>query len=205
MISDGYRKEQQLLHINPDYGVASKVYAPLVSQMIARLGVSELLDYGAGKGRLMEALKVPHKLTVQCYDPAIPEWSEPAVPMQMCACIDVLEHVEPEHLDSVLDDLKRVTGVVGFFSVHTEPAEKTLSDGRNAHLIQQPPEWWWEKISARFEVQTFQRMPLGAYFIVYAKPSPLIEVEKNGNQHLCGTKDRDHELEQTGRPVILPR
>lgn len=175
MISEAYRAEQERLHLNPNYGMASLQFAPLVSQIITRLKVTELLDYGAGKGRLMRALRVPHQLKVQCYDPGVPEWSGEPIPMQMCSCIDVLEHVEPEHLDSVLDDLKRCTGVVGFFTVHTGPAQKFLSDGRNAHLIQQPPEFWLPKFVARFELQTFQRTEEGFYVICYSKPV-LVEV-----------------------------
>jgi hypothetical protein len=86
----------------------------------------------------------------------------------MVACIDVLEHIEPACLEEVLDDLMRLTKAVGFFSVHTGPAIKTLSDGRNAHLIQQPPEWWLPKFIERFEVQTFQRVESGFYVIVYS-------------------------------------
>lgn len=182
MISEAYRKEQERLHINPDYGVASVQFAPLVSQIINKLGVSELLDYGAGKGRLMQSLKVGHKLKVQCYDPGVPDWADAPIPMQMCTCIDVLEHIEPEHLDAVLDDLRRVTLAVGFFTVHTGPAAKFLSDGRNAHLIQEPMEWWLPKFMSRFELQTVQRLPSGFYVIVYGKPQ-LIEV-KNDDQHL---------------------
>lgn len=175
MISESYRKEQEQLHLNPNYGIASVQFAPLVSQIITRLGVTELLDYGAGKGRLMRALRVPQQMKVQCYDPGVPEWADPPIPMQMCACIDVLEHIEPEYLESVLDDLKRVTGVVGFFTVHCGPAKKFLSDGRNAHLTQQPPEWWLPKFVERFEIQTFQRTEEGFYVICYAKPV-LVEV-----------------------------
>lgn len=187
MISDAYRKEQERLHLNPNYGVASVQFAPLVSQIINKLGVTELLDYGAGKGRLMENLKVNHGLKVQCYDPGVPAWADAPIPMQMCSCIDVLEHIEPEHLETVLDDLKRVTQAVGFFTVHTGPAAKTLSDGRNAHLIQKPPEWWWDHIAKRFEIQTFQRLPAGAYFIVYSKPQ-LIEV-RDGTDDVQRAKD----------------
>lgn len=159
--------------MNPNYGTASVAYAPLVSQIINRLQVTELLDYGAGKGRLMNSLRVEHPLKIQCYDPGVPDWSDAPIPMQMCTCIDVLEHIEPEHLGSVLDDLKRVTEVVGFFSVHTGPAKKTLSDGRNAHLIQRPPEWWLPKFMDRFELQTFQIVPEGFYVICFAKPKIL--------------------------------
>jgi hypothetical protein len=180
VISESYRKEQERLHLNPEYGVASVQYAPLVSQIINRLGVTELLDYGAGKGRLMKSIKSDHALKVQCYDPGVPAWADAPIPMQMCCCIDVLEHIEPEHLEAVLDDLKRVTGAVGFFTVHTGPAVKVLSDGRNAHLIQQPPEWWLPKFMGRFELQTFQVVPNGFYVICYAKQS-LIERQENGN------------------------
>ena len=50
MISAAYRKEQETLHENPNYGVASIGYAPMVSNLINKIGVTEVLDYGAGKG-----------------------------------------------------------------------------------------------------------------------------------------------------------
>jgi len=52
LISEEYRKMQQQLHENPKYGVASVQFAPMVAQVIDATGVTELLDYGAGKGRL---------------------------------------------------------------------------------------------------------------------------------------------------------
>ena len=141
LISEDYRKLQQQLHQNPDYGVASVHYAPLVAEVLDAVGANELLDYGAGKGRLGMTLKqhIQRPLTIHHYDPAIPEWSSPAKPCGFVACIDVLEHIEPDLLDNVLDDLARVTAGVGVFTVHTGPAVKLLPDGRNAHLIQKPP------------------------------------------------------------------
>lgn len=174
-ITEAYRKEQEALHLDPDYGQASVTYAKMVSQIINRLKVTELLDYGCGKARLMQNLDVLHELKIQCYDPAVPGFAGEPIPMQMVTCIDVLEHVEPKCLEAVLDDLKRVTGVIGFFTICTEPAEKTLSDGRNAHLIQQDMAWWLDKIMVRFDVQTLQCVPNGFYLIVYALPKPLID------------------------------
>ena len=91
----------------------------------------------------------------------------------MVACIDVLEHIEPAYLTGVLDDLKRLTEGVAFLSIHTGPAVKVLSDGRNAHLIQQPMEWWLPQIWERFDLQTVQLMEQGFYVIGTAK---LIEM-----------------------------
>lgn len=163
LISEEYREMQRKLHENPDYGVASVGYAPLVAEVIEAVGATELLDYGAGKGRLGLALKqyIQRPLTIRHYDPAVTEWSAPPEPCAFVACIDVLEHIEPHLLDNVLDDLQRVTVGAGVFTVHTQPAVKVLSDGRNAHLIQQPPRWWLSKFTDRFELVTFNRMPMG--------------------------------------------
>lgn len=173
LISDRYREQQEALHRNPAYGVASAGFAPAVADVVNRLGIGVLLDYGCGKGRLVQGLAglVRHDLSIRCYDPAIPAFAQRPDPAQMVACIDVLEHVEPENLDAVLDDLARCTLAVGFFSVHTGPAQKVLEDGRNAHLIQKPPEWWLPHLMARFQLQTFQRTDNGFYVVVGARAS----------------------------------
>ena len=171
LISEEYRQMQRQLHENPNYGVASVQYAPLVADILQSTGATELLDYGAGKGRLgmtlREQLKRP--LTIHHYDPAIPEWSAPPAPCGFVACIDVLEHIEPHLIDNVLDDLKRVTAGVGVFTVHTYAAVKFLPDGRNAHLIQQPPSWWLPRFLERFELAAFNRMPQGFWVAVERK------------------------------------
>lgn len=171
LISEEYRRMQQQLHENPDYGVVSMEYAPLVAEVIEATQATELLDYGAGKGRLGIALRAHLKrpLTIHHYDPAVPEWSAPPVPCQVVACIDVLEHIEPHLLDNVLDDLKRVTAGVGIFTVYSGAAVKVLPDGRNAHLIQQPAKWWLPKILERFELVTFNRIPMGFWVGVERK------------------------------------
>lgn len=171
LISEEYRRMQQQLHENPDYGMASVGYAPLVAEVLQQVGMAELLDYGAGKGRLGQTLRqyIQRTLTIHHYDPAVPEWSAPPAPCQFVACIDVLEHIEPHLLDNVLDDLKRVTAGVGVFTIHTGAAMKVLPDGRNAHLIQQPAEWWLPKIQERFELVTFNRMPQGFWVGVERK------------------------------------
>jgi hypothetical protein len=168
LISEAYQELQQQLHENPDYGAASVGYAPLVARMLQQVGANALLDYGAGKGRLGEALRLRLQRlpVIHHYDPAIAHWSAAPEPCEFVACIDVLEHIEPELLDNVLDDLARVTLGVGLFTVHTGAAIKVLSDGRNAHLIQQPPKWWLPKLMARFELLTFSRVPMGFWVIV---------------------------------------
>lgn len=90
----------------------------------------------------------------------------------------MLEHIEPHLLDNVLDDLKRVTVGLGVFTVHTGQAVKTLPDGRNAHLIQQPPSWWLPKLTQRFELVTFNRMSMGFWVVVERKQIQLAADER---------------------------
>ena len=171
LITEDYRKMQQELHRNPNYGVASVQFAPLVADVVKQTGAIELLDYGAGKGRLGAALDdlIDRPLEIHHYDPAIPQWADRPEPCNLVACIDVLEHIEPDLIDNVLDDLQRVTAGVGVFTVHTKPAVKVLLDGRNAHLIQKPPEWWLPKFIARFELVQFTRIPMGFFIVVERK------------------------------------
>jgi tetratricopeptide (TPR) repeat protein len=171
VISEEYRRMQEDLHRNQNYGVASVDVAPMVANFIQVNDVRELLDYGAGKGRLGQELRtlIPNAPAIHHYDPAVPEWSAPAEPRECVACIDVLEHIEPELLDNVLDDLKRVVLRLGLFTIATGPASKILADGRNAHLIQEPPAWWLPKLMERFELAHFSRVPQGFLVVVEAK------------------------------------
>jgi hypothetical protein len=172
LISPEYRKAQTQMHENPDYGVASTHFAPVVAKLMNQHGITELLDYGAGKGRLGQTLMrkqlVDHAFRVQHYEPANPDWADAPEPSEMVACIDVLEHIEPELLDNVLDDLQRVTDGIGIFSVGTMPAMKTLPDGRNAHLIIEDAKWWLPKIMSRFDLHIFQRTSDGFFVVVMA-------------------------------------
>lgn len=153
-ISPEYLREQKLLHENPAYGIASLHFAPLVEKLLRQTGFRSLLDYGAGKQRLKMALDdvlLEMKCAYRACDPAFPEYGTPVASDLVC-CIDVLEHVEEDHLAGILSDLRTCTLGYAFLTIHMGPAGKTLSDGRNAHLIQRPQSWWLPKISQHFDV-----------------------------------------------------
>ncbi len=129
----------------------------MVSQIIERMGITHLLDYGCGsQTNLAKHLKVSHKVTYQAYDPGVPRFAKAPLPAQLVTCIDVLEHIEPDYLETVLNDLCRLAEGVVFLTVDTGPAIKVLSDGRNAHLIQKPMEWWVPQFWSRWDLQTIQ-------------------------------------------------
>jgi hypothetical protein len=158
-ISDDYLNEQKKLHENPNYGVASTKFAATVADLIGKAKCTSVTDYGAGKKRLWETLKqlgATENITYQPFDPAFPDYGQP-LPADLVCCIDVLEHIEPELLNNVLAELASLITKIGFFTIHQGPAAKTLSDGRNAHLIQQPSSWWLPRLSQYFEVAFLQR------------------------------------------------
>lgn len=171
-ISAEYLALQKELHRNPNYGVASIGYAPLVKQILEVSQAKSLSDYGAGKQNLKKALHGLGKRDFEYhpYDPAFPDYGA-AQPADLVCCIDVLEHIEPDFLDAVLVDLRAITRKLGFFSVATGPAAKFLSDGRNAHLIQKPSSWWLPKLCEHFEIAQLQRDPHGFWVIAEPKLS----------------------------------
>jgi hypothetical protein len=177
MMSPAYREQQEHLHQGESYGVAGQMYGPLVSQIVNKLQITHLLDYGCGrKMSLLKTLKAQGPLKYQGYDPGagLEELATAPIPAQMVCCIDVLEHIEPQYLDNVLNHLRDLTEVVTFLTIHTGPAMKVLPDGRNAHLTQEPMSWWLPKLWDRFDLQTVQQAhENGFYIIAYAKPREL--------------------------------
>jgi hypothetical protein len=114
-VSDEYLKLQQQLHQNPNYGIASLSFAPIVADIIRQTNVQSVSDYGAGKKRLYEGLTKAGAVpaTYFPYDPVFPEYGPPQKADLVC-CIDVLEHVEPEKLEAVLQELASMTVELGF-------------------------------------------------------------------------------------------
>jgi len=172
-ISEEYLNQQKVLHQNPNYGVASLSFAPIVADLIRQIGLKSVSDYGAGKKNLLIRLKNAGVESIEYfpYDPAFEEYGEPRSADLVC-CIDVLEHIEIDRLSEVLKDLSKITINLGFFSIHMGPAAKVLPDGRNAHLIQKPSSWWLPRLSEYFEIlhlQAHQMMGEGIWVIIKPK------------------------------------
>jgi hypothetical protein len=48
-ISEEYLKLQQDLHLNPNYGIASLSFAPIVADLIKQTNTTSISDYGASR------------------------------------------------------------------------------------------------------------------------------------------------------------
>ena len=160
LISEQYAAEQKRMHVEiEDYGIECLQYADTIAKIILDRGITSLLDYGSGKGRLVPALTESFQradkqieLEVNLYDPGVPQFSEPPDPAQLVTCIDVLEHVEPQYTIGVLYDLRRCTEKIAFITIGLTPASKTLSDGRNAHINLRPADEWIRMLLEHFSL-----------------------------------------------------
>jgi uncharacterized Rossmann fold enzyme len=167
LISAEYRDLNRQLHReNLSYGVGGGKHADVVKKIYKILSKSSdavsVLDYGAGKGYLAKELPFP----IWEYDPAVPGKTDTPRPADFVICTDVLEHIEPDCLRFVLEDLKRCVKQVGFFTIHTGPAGKTLPDGRNTHLIQKGKDWWAYKLQKYFTIGRIQKLGPELYVTV---------------------------------------
>jgi 2-polyprenyl-3-methyl-5-hydroxy-6-metoxy-1,4-benzoquinol methylase len=137
-ITDAYRRLNTELHQGGRYGRHGDKWAAKVTEIVTHHDIKSVLDYGCGQGSLARALAFP----ISEYDPAIPEKSGLPSPAELVVCTDVMEHIEPELLSNVLDHLHTLSQRMLFTVISTRPAVKFLADGRNAHLIVEPPAFW---------------------------------------------------------------
>lgn len=157
MISAEYRKLNRQCHEDGEWGTTGNRYAETVVGLAKAYGCENILDYGAGKRTMERAINAISDIPTYSYDPCVKEIDSSPKPRDFVSCTDVLEHIEPEFIEAVLDDLRRVTRKAGFYVVSTVPAIKILPDGRNAHLIVEEPEWWLKKLLERFKIDSYQR------------------------------------------------
>jgi hypothetical protein len=152
LISPEYAKLNRELHVDSEaYGTSGGENLDLIGRYVDHFKPATILDYGCGKGLFKKAMqaRAPFAHILE-YDPAIPgkETCPPAADMVVCG--DVLEHIEPDYLDNVLGHIKAVTNFCCIMTISHQPALKILSDGRNAHLIVQPFDWWQGRLDKHF-------------------------------------------------------
>ncbi len=152
MISPEYLELNKQLHKGAGWGKGGVKWADEVENFASCLGDPTILDYGCGKGALVEELR-NRDFVITGYDPAyiIPMHLPP---VDLVVSTDVLEHVEPEYLDSVLQNISILANDAVFLVISLVPAVKVLPDGRNAHLIVESVDWWKSKLKKYFTNNT---------------------------------------------------
>lgn len=133
-----------------------------------------VIDFGCGPGRsalpLLKANLIVHliDITEEALDPEIflqtrssirftesCLWDLPSdlEAAEWVLCLDVLEHIPQEKLDSVLFEISSRMKKGGLFSIHLMEDQFGKAIGEKLHLTIQSADWWKRKISQFFPRQ----------------------------------------------------
>lgn len=127
-------------------GLTTLIFADHIHDMVKKHDVKTLLDYGCGRGvQYGPDMDLAGKwgVKVECYDPAVPEFSRLiGHQVDMVICVDVLEHIPEEELHDVIKEIFSLAKKCVFLTVCPRAAKKVLPDGRNCHLTIRPLVWW---------------------------------------------------------------
>jgi hypothetical protein len=142
-------------NVRPNWGHGGTQHVePILAEFRSR-GGSTAIDYGCGLGNILTKLQTSgqaRRTQFSGYDPGVERYAElPESPVDVVISTDVLEHIEPDRLQSCLKHIRWLTGSWAYINVHTGPANAILPDGRNAHLIQQPAEWWAKRLGEHYD------------------------------------------------------
>jgi SAM-dependent methyltransferase len=146
---DQYRELHEYDH---DYGTSSIKYIEEISVFINYLKPRTVLDYGCGKGVLLNELarRFP-EIDFYGYDPAI--HGRDVLPVQKADMVintDVLEHIPERDLPEVMKNIASISENV-FFALHHALARQILPNGQNAHCTVKPPVWYCRLFSKFFD------------------------------------------------------
>ena len=146
-------EQYKQLHANEERyaGNSTRIHKDSIGQYIEILNCQSILDFGCGKGNQYHKERIHETnfrgIMPSLYDPAVEQYSKlPEGTFDAVISTDVLEHIEEEDIDDVLKLIYSKANKFVYHGIANFPAVVMLPDGRNAHVIQQPLDWWIEKI-----------------------------------------------------------
>lgn len=153
IVDKHYQAQLQEMHQTGRFGNGRKAYR-IVRDFFEEYKPTSVLDFGCGKGGLIETIAELHTGTVVAgYDPGTPAFAKmPKQTFDAVVSTDALEHIEPAYLEETLKVIGSKIERCGFFRIACYPAKKQLPDGRNAHLIVESPDWWRNQILKHMSV-----------------------------------------------------
>lgn len=166
-VTPGYQETLVQMHkefkvgVGKDWGRSggAKIGSRIVD-FVMKQTIKSVLDFGAGQCTLEKYVAEHSKYALDWtnYDPGIAgidERPDDRKKFDLVVTSDVLEHIEPKLLNSVLQYLAQMTGGYQYHYIACDPCNSTLPDGRNAHLIQEEPDWWRLQLQGRGHREMF--------------------------------------------------
>jgi SAM-dependent methyltransferase len=125
---------------------------------------ASFIDFGTGTGRAAAKLQdcgytvqavdfVPHCMDEGIDVPFIEAnlWELPEMSADFGYCTDVMEHIPEEHVDAVLEGIKRCVPKA-VFTIHTGPDNCGSAIDEILHVTQRSLMWWGQRLTEHFEV-----------------------------------------------------
>jgi SAM-dependent methyltransferase len=154
--SESYEKTLRELHQSKAFGTKSGIPQEVID-CIEKYQVKSFLDFGCGKGYFLQSLKEKYPdIEMFGFDPANDDFQTLPDTVDMIYSSDVFEHIEPEKLKETVLDLQSRCSKVMYHLIACHPAKRVMNDGRNAHLIIQPPDWWRKLLTVDLHLNIVQ-------------------------------------------------
>jgi len=123
------------------------------------IGCESILDYGCGKAiqYYKEKTHETHFFGIMpsLYDPAVEQYSVlPEGTFDAVICTDVLEHIEEQHVGSIIKEIYSKANKFVYLGICNIPANSFLPDGRNAHVTLKDLKWWVEQTLPYANIKT---------------------------------------------------
>lgn len=202
-----------------NYNFNSKLKNYLVDLYAAGIK-GPLLDAGCGQGIHLKRMLSHHidafgiELSRVCFEKFLKDYPAENTDIQTfsktCSrvfsgliCMDVLEHIPPEDLDSNLQALHRLSPASAMFGIANH---SDILNGVELHLIRENQDWWLQRLSSVYKnIELVFQSDDGRFFMILCGDSPLPD-----NRHLyrsltdlCPLSDSLQSLEEY--PVLLKK
>ncbi len=146
---------KQLHKQDAEFGTSSPLYYREVCLAIDFLKPKSVLDYGCGKGLLLEQLKKKYpEIFFYGYDPGVE--GKDTLPVKTADLVintDVLEHIPENEIEDAVRQISKISSNV-FFGLHHALAGAKLPNGENAHCTVRPTFWYFNLFDRYFKIQT---------------------------------------------------
>lgn len=150
MVQTRNLEQYKIIHQSQAYGQGAAKTRRRIGPWVVLKRPLSMLDYGAGRSKMVDLINSPGLSVRHRFDPAISEIATvPLSSYDLVTCTDVLEHLDESEINQVLAHIKSLSAAA-IIAADTRPASTVLPSGENAHATVQPPEWWQRKIEAIF-------------------------------------------------------
>jgi ubiquinone/menaquinone biosynthesis C-methylase UbiE len=155
-------------------------------EYIKTLNIQSLLDVGCGKGVFVNDMStmfnIPYVYGLDIASVRLGKhiqneninWIDSQahdIPMndnsiEYITSFDCLEHVLQEDVDAIVDEFHRVCTKGLILRITYRQAHERSKDGEVLHMTVQPQDWWIEKFSRKFELNSIY----SDHYLIFTKP-----------------------------------